>query len=565
MVRIGRLRREWRATHIWPCLAALLVYTALSLAYFGGLVSWTHRYLGTGPDPVSNVWFINWWPFAIQHHLNPFVTDYVWHPHGINLAWTTSIPVVALILWPITVTGGPILAFNIATLMAPALAAWTAFLFANYLSRRWLPSLFAGYFFGFSSYELGQMMGHLNLILVFLVPVAVLFCVARLRDDISRRTFVLALAAVLAVQVGISIEILASLCMMGALAWLVFLRCSKSDERERLWRLAADIAMAAPLTMLLASPFLYYMWQGMTHGQPFHTSPRDYSADPLNYFIPTSVNWVGAHIHSGVAQYFTGELAEQGAYLGLPLIAIMAWYFRDHYRTAAGNALLFTVCLIAVLSLGPRLHLAEHLTPLRLPWRLFTKVPAIGQALPTRFTMYVALCASMVVALWLAEAATIRQSVARVALASLAAIALVPSSAPFPWMPWPAQSFFQQPHLEEALGKHANVLILPFSNLGPGMGWQVDAGMSFTQATGYLGPDPASEDASFLQQLRNGEPAPSFGSDLEAYCLSHEVDYILVAPGTAEPLVKAINGLPWKGHLDRDILVVVPPQKKNAR
>jgi hypothetical protein len=567
MVHFERPRSVPRVTHKLRCLAALLVYTALSLGYFGRLGSWTHQYLGTGPDPMSFVWFIYWWPFAIQHHLNPFFTDYVWHPQGINLAWTTSIPIVSLILWPVTVTAGPILAFNIATLMAPALAAWTAFLFANYLSRRWLPSLFAGYFFGFSSYELGQLMGHLNLILIFLVPVAVFLCVARLRDDISRRTFIPALGVVLTVQLGISVEILTTLCLMGALAWWVFLRFSELDERESLWRLAADIALTAPLTMLLASPFLYYMWQGMAHGQPFHTSPMDYSADPLNYFIPTSVNLIGAHIHSGVAQHFTGELAEQGAYLGLPLITIMVWYFRDHYRTAAGKALLLTVCLIAVLSMGPRLHLAEHLTFVRLPWRLFTKIPAIGQALPTRFTLYVALCASIVVALWLSDARTIRQSVTRNALALLAVIALLPllpNPATFPWLPWPAQSFFQAPHLEEALGKHPNVLILPFSNLGSGMGWQVDAGMSFTQAAGYLGPDPRNEDVSFLRQLRQGEPAPSFRSDLEAYCLSHEVDYILIGPGTAEPLVKEINELSWERHLDGNILVVVPPQKKNV-
>lgn len=565
---VGFERPRWilRATHKLPCVTALLVYTALSLSCFGRLGSWTHQYLGTGPDPISFIWFIRWWLFAIRYHLNPFFTDYVWYPHGLNLAWTTSIPLVALILWPVTVTAGPILAFNVATVMAPALAAWTAFLLANYLSRRWLPSLFAEYFFGFSSYELGQLMGHLNLILIFLVPLAVLLCVARLRGDITRRTFIPALAVVLTAQLGISVEILASLCLMGALAWWIFLRFSRPDEREALWRLAADIALTAPLAMLLASPFLYYLWQGMAHGQPFHTSPTDYSADPLNYFIPTSVNLIGAHIHFGVAKYFTGELAEQGAYLGLPLITIIVWYFHDHHRSAAGRALLLTICLIAVLSMGPRLHLAEYLTPVRLPWRLFTKIPAIGQALPTRFTLYVALCASVVVALWLSDATTTRQSVARIALASLAAIFLLPNTATFPWMPWPTQSFFQAHHMEEALGKHPNVLILPFSNLGPGMGWQMDAGMSFTQAAGYLGPDPRNEDASFLQQLRKGEPAPSFRSDLEAFCLSHKVDYILVGPSTVDSLVKEISGLPWERHLDRNILVVVlPPQNKNAK
>jgi hypothetical protein len=546
-------------------VATLLAYMALSFAYFGSHGSWTNQYLGTGPDPMLFIWFVHWWPFAIQHHLNPFVTDYVWYPNGLNLAWTTSVPLVALVLWPVTAMAGPILSFNIATVMAPALAAWTAFLLAKYLSRRWLPSLFAGYFFGFSSYELGQMLGHLHLILVFLIPVAVLLCVARLRNDVSRRMFVPALAVVLGAQLAISSEILATLCIMGALTWWIFLGCAKPDEREPFWRLAKDIALAAPLTMLLVSPYLYYLWLGMAHGQPFHTSPGDYSADPLNYLVPTQVTLIGGGIGKVVAEHFTGELAEQGAYLGLPLIAIMACYFRDHYRSVAGKALLFTVLVIIILSLGPRLHLGALLTPVRLPWHLFIKVPAIEQALPTRFTMYVALCASIVAALWMSDAKTKRQRMVRTLFASMALIALVPRLAIFPWVPWPSQPFFQQPYLEQALGKHANVLILPFSNLGSGMAWQLDAGMSFTQAAGYLSPDPVDGHAYFLKQLRLGEPAASFGKDLEAFCLAHDVDYILVAPNTAAPLVNDINKLPWKRRLDRDILVVVPPGKDSDK
>jgi hypothetical protein len=515
--------------------------------------------MGTGPDPMLFTWFIHWWPFAVQHHLNPLFTDYVWHPDGLNLAWTTSVPLVAFVMWPVTAAAGPILSFNIATVLAPALAAWTAFLLARYLSRRWLPSLFAGYFFGFSSYELGQMLGHLHLILIFLVPVAVLLCIARLRGDLSRRVFVPALAVVLTAQLGISSEILATLCLMGAMTWAIYLRCAKPEAREPYWRLAWDIALAAPLTVLLASPYLYGVWLGMAHGQPFHTSPGVYSADLLNYFIPTRATLIGGSAHS-IATRFTGETAEQGAYLGLPLIAIIAWYFRDHYRNAAGKALLFSMLLIVILSLGPRLHIAEHLTPIRLPWHLLVKVPVVEQALPTRFGMYVALCASMIVALWMAEAKTSRQRIIRLVVASIAVLAIVPNVAIFPWLPWPSQPFFQDPQLAQAPGKRPNVLILPFSNLGAGMAWQLDAGMSFTQATGYLGPDPERGDTAFFKQLRLGEPGPSFGKDLKAYCLSHKVDYILVAPDTATPLVNAITRLPWKQQMDRGIFVVTPPR-----
>lgn len=545
-------------------LAPLLIYVALSLCYFGMRQSWTLRYQGEGNDPVSFVWYLHWWPFAIEHHLNPFLSYYVWHPDGVNLSWTTSIPLVALLLWPVTATLGPVMAFNVATVMAPALAAWTAFLLAIYLSRRWLPALFAGYFFGFSSYELGQLLGHLNLALIFLVPVAVLLCVARMRGDLQRRTFVPALAIVLAAQWGMSTEVLASLCVLGGMTWWIFLLFTKPSDREPLWRLAGDIALAAPMALCLTSPFLIYLARGMTHGQPFHTSPTAFSTDPLNFLLPTRVTLIGQAAAAGWVEKFAGNASEQGAYLGWPLIVAMIWYLRDHHRHSMTKALLVTMCAIAIMSLGPRLQIAQHLTWIRLPWHLFMKTPLIGQALPMRFTMYVALCASLFMAFWLSDAKTSQQWVTRLGVALLAAIALLPDPAAFAGTPWPALPFFQASHVQLALGKDANVLILPFSDQGPGMGWQVDAAMTFTQAAGYLGPDPGQEDGTTLEELRHGELSPDFKNHLMAFCSSHNVDYILITPKTPASLSKAISELPWAQRLDRNVVVVSVPRTSVA-
>lgn len=541
------------------CLVALLIYLVLALCYFGTWGAWTHHYLGEGNDPVSFVWYIHWWPFAIQHHLNPFFSHYVWHPNGVNLSWTTSIPFIALLMWPITAAAGPVMAFNVVSIMAPALSAWTAFLLAMYLSRRWLPSLFAGYFFGFSSYELGQLLGHLNLDLIFLVPVAVLLCIAHVRGDLRRYTFIAALALVLTIQLGIATEILASLCLFGAMTWGIFLLFTQPSQRAPLWRLAKDIAITAPIVLILAAPYLIYMMKGMAHGQPFHTSPTAYSADPLNLLVPTRVSLMG-RVTLGWAEKFAGNASEQGAYLGLPLLALMIWYFRDHYRDRTAKALLVTTCALALMSFGPRLQIERHITWLRLPWHLFMKAPLVSEALPMRFMMYVALCAAMVAALWLSDAKTRSQMAGRVAIALLAIVTLLPDPAAFAWTPWPAQAFFQSDHIKQVLGKDPNVLILPFSDQGPGMGWQVDTDMALTQAAGYLGPDPQQEDGDMLNELRHGELSPDFKNHLQAFCLSHNVDYILIGPKTPASLTNAISSLPWVQHVDRGVVVVnVPP------
>jgi hypothetical protein len=48
------------------------------------------------------------------------------------------------------------------------------YLLGRYLTRDTLASLIGGYLFGFSSYELGEMPGHLNLDTIFVVPLVVL-------------------------------------------------------------------------------------------------------------------------------------------------------------------------------------------------------------------------------------------------------------------------------------------------------------------------------------------------------------------------------------------------------
>src|SRR5512133_550768 len=108
------------------------MYGGLSIALFVGQADWPQNYLGTGADAAVDVWFLRWWPFAVSHALNPFVSDYVWHPGGIVVPWYDAVPSAALFAWPITWLIGPILAYNLLSLLAPALSAWSAFLLTRY-------------------------------------------------------------------------------------------------------------------------------------------------------------------------------------------------------------------------------------------------------------------------------------------------------------------------------------------------------------------------------------------------------------------------------------------------
>jgi hypothetical protein len=557
-------------------LAPLLFYLALSLVFFARKISWSGYYFGSSPDPAVFIWFLNWWPFAISHGLNPFICKYVWFPAGYNLAWATSVPFLAILAWPITALGGPVLSFNILTISAPAFAAWTSFLLCRELSRDWTAALVGGFLFGFSADEFWELQSELNLDTVFLIPLAVLLCVRRARGSLRRWPFIVSLSLVLLAQLGISTEVLATLCLLGALIWSIFLLFSPSDARAALWRLAGDIGISAPLVMVLAAPFLYYLVKGLPDVPQQIGSPFLAAAEPLQFIFPQIPIHSASSLLDSIAREFTGFTPENGAFIGIPLLMILALYFYRRIGAPHARALLLALCLTMLLSLGPVLHFNDGFTHITLPWALLAHVPFLRSLLPDRLLTYVTLETAIIAALWLAEEKRCTRRLWRFALAGLACIILVPtrvlvlpqqwalqSAYPIPsfaWTRWPVQPFFTPAHIRAALGPMPNVLLLPDPVFGPGMAWQLGAGMQFTQATGYVGFIPVHEQKwGALDDLFMGPPKPNFGTVFSAFCAAHRVDYVLIGPGTPDAVVNAIEALGWPHHLDDGIEVVKPP------
>ena len=68
-----------------------LLYILIDVIYFHPFAhNFKHTIFMPGGDQESFIWFIYWWPYAITHGLNPFITHYVWSPNGDNLTWATS-------------------------------------------------------------------------------------------------------------------------------------------------------------------------------------------------------------------------------------------------------------------------------------------------------------------------------------------------------------------------------------------------------------------------------------------------------------------------------------------
>jgi hypothetical protein len=538
----------------------LLIYAALCLACFGVPSSWTQYYFANGDsDAFAYIWFLNWWPYALTHHLNPVITSFMWSPGGYNLGWAASVPFAAFLTAPLTLTAGPVLSFNIISMTSPVLSAWSAFLLARHLTKDWPAALLAGYLFGFSSYELGHMIAHLNLETIWLIPIILLLCARRLEGSLTRRGFIILTLLALLCQLGLSLEILASAALFLAATWLVLLAISEPARRRPLLVTGLEWLAALALMIVAAAPFFFDLFIGAADLPAQLNDPAVFSTDPLNFIVPTAITRLGSDMFSGIAAHFTGALPGQGAYLGIPLILIIALGLYEARATRTGRVLMAMTGLTSVCSLGPVLHFGSALPRIALPWALVTHLPLLKSLLPNRFSMYVALCAALISARWL-SAARGPVRLIRFASAIVAAFILWPNAAVFTWTQVPYAGFFAPRNIAHEIGPGRNVIILPFGANGPGALWQVQSGMAFTQSGGYLGYVPHHEALSQVaDDLVNGNADVDLAGSLPAYCARHDVDDILIGPDAEPPLVSAVMAQHWPQRFENGFTIVQVP------
>ena len=134
------------------------------------------------------------------------------------MAWVTGLPGPALAMTPVTALFGPVASSNILALLAPALAGWAAYLLCREVTGRWWAAFAGGWLFAFSTYMDAQMRGHMNLFLVFPVPLAAYLTLRYAKGGLSSRAFVLLLGGTLVAQFSISTEVFASMTMFAAIA-----------------------------------------------------------------------------------------------------------------------------------------------------------------------------------------------------------------------------------------------------------------------------------------------------------------------------------------------------------
>lgn len=491
--------------HVWLVTVCVLVYIALSVAVFWPASPWNATRLPSTPfggygfgDPVGLTWALAWLPFATEHGLSLFHTGYLDYPGGANVI--NGAPLLGLLAAPITLTLGPVAAFNVLLRLAFASSAGSMFLVLRNWCR-WPAAFVGGLLYGFGPYMTSQGQTHLNLIFIPIPPIIV-WCLYELL--VPRRRNAIKMGVLLGLLIGaqalIEPELVTELGVVVAVGLVGVAIQSGRAWRERFSPLARAFLPAVVVFIILAG---YMLWSLLI--APGHLvgtiesvdALQLYRADLLGPIVPT-INqlFLPTAFVTMAAHYVAGNFTENSTYLGLPAVILLVVFTIKWRRVPIVVVSALLAFLAFVLSLGARLTINAHTTNIPLPEALFTRIPLLDNTVPARFSFVVSLFAMIALAvggdLFLREIASnsnLRRSttlfnglgVVTLVLCIVFLLPQVPFITKAP--PWP-------PDIDSALNvipQGAAVLAYPFPDdpYTEAMSWQAADDMRFKLFGGY--------------------------------------------------------------------------------
>ncbi len=370
------------------------------LAYWPVLPGISERLFGIDGDFTQSVWFIAWVPHALAHWLNPFFSNAIYAPVGVNLSQNTASPLLGLLTAPLALVLSPLVIGNLLLILAMPVSATAAFVVLQKWNVWGPAAALGGLIYGFSPYMVGQGLGHPELMFLPLPPFIALTIVSILQTRGSPRRLGIQLGLLVTAQFLISPEVLAVVLVLALLAVVYTIIRHPSSVA------ATARAAARPMTIAFGVSFVllaYPIWMLVAGPQHFAGSTvpllNPYHNDALSFVVHGPLQRVSFGMPvswSGTQSSFYPT--EAGGYIGLPVLfvtAFLAWRSRRSPRMQLSVALLVTS---ALLSLGPYLYIHGRSTHIPMPFLVLGHLPLLNDVLPMRISFEVDACLAAVIA-----------------------------------------------------------------------------------------------------------------------------------------------------------------------
>jgi len=232
---------------------------ALILAFLaaGIAVTWPRAAYLTGQvpsnrDSASYVWGFWWVARQVTHLHNPWFTDYMAAPLGVQLGFHTLMPLPGLLLTPVTLAFGPAVSYNLMVAVVPGLLCYVMYRAARLWLRSATAAIAAGAFFGLSSMLTQQSWYHINIAAgAMFLPMALEASVRLRRRPGRRQAIILGVVMGAAVLTDQESSVLAAIVVgLVLLPWLL---------QRPSWAKVWPAALAVLLGTLLATPQIIAM------------------------------------------------------------------------------------------------------------------------------------------------------------------------------------------------------------------------------------------------------------------------------------------------------------------
>ena len=514
-------------------------------------------------DPQFYIWALRWWPYALTHGLNPLYSTQIGAPGGFNLAWATTTPTVALLMWPITATVGPIAAFNLTLLLAPPASAWAAFVLARRLTGQFWPALLAGPVYGFCVYELDHdVSGQLNLSVTLLLPLIAYLAVLWWEGSLKRTGFVIWMAVALAAEFYTFVEAFTELAMLSVAALVLGFVVAGRAARPKVVRLAVLTAIAYVGAAVLAAPYLFYALRNV---QNVTRQSAAFSTDFASLILPRSDRLLGMKWLAPSA----GHDLNSASYVGIPLLLLLLGLAVFSWSNRLVRLLVLFFVVVIALAVGPDL-IIDGKQAVHLPWGFIWSLPILKSAEPMRFIDFGYLVLSVALALWLAQLTkskllrAARWGLGMLALAAIfanlptfAEVVIPPTPKPTDWkeaIPT-AQLPDQLPtFLTEGLYKQyitpGETIVVVSQRRNAGMEFQAYTGFYFKIAGGFINASLTKADAlpAPVEDLSHlpGAVGKERIADFKAYVKSAHIGAIVVERAWSEQWMYVFGKLGMK-------------------
>ncbi|MGQ9456828.1 MAG: hypothetical protein ACUVWW_00775 [Anaerolineae bacterium] len=349
---------------------------------------------GDGFDGWQNYWNL-WWvkKALLDLHQNPFYSDVIFYPTGVDLYFHTLNIFNGLVSLPVQGVGNLFWAYNFIVFLAFALGGYGAYLLTRYVlgwvglgkgpGREWAAFL-SGCTFTFSPFHFAHLLGHMQVFSLEWIPFYVL---AFLRATEPRQDRVRQQGEGTATKPWRrAVRPALFLILVGLCDWyyvmylgffsLLYLAYLAGARRLRWDTLQTSVGIAVLFGVVL-SPILVPMVvtaQRETFMVPDPSQARALSADLLAFVTPSEFHPLWGKAVRPLAERFTTSTSERTVFAGFTVLALA---FLGLLRRPRGLGFWWLSLLtFGLLALGPVLHVAgeTRLGPggweIPLPYRL---------------------------------------------------------------------------------------------------------------------------------------------------------------------------------------------------